>query len=147
VNAGTNNKTFAYNSVNKSADYLIKISVEVTDEDVCFPQKPTTVDKIFNIKFCSTPTANTGNKILIPTAFSPNADGVNDTWEIFGIAGNAEVVVEIYNRWGEIIFYSKNYNEPWNGTYKNQPAPEGTYAYVVRVDNETVLKGAFLLVR
>jgi gliding motility-associated-like protein len=147
VNAGTNSKTFAYNSPNKSADYSLKISVEIRDEDVCFPQKPATVDKTFNIKFCSTPTANTGSKILIPTAFSPNADGVNDTWEIFGIAGNTEVVVEIYNRWGEIIFYSKNYNEPWNGTYKNQPAPEGTYAYVVRVDDTTVLKGAFLLVR
>jgi gliding motility-associated-like protein len=64
---------------------------------------------------------NTGNKILIPNAFSPNGDGTNDTWEIFALNGNPDVIVEIYNRWGELIFYSKGYSEPWNGTYKDKP--------------------------
>jgi hypothetical protein len=111
VNVGTNSKTFTYNSANKTVDYQVKVSVEVKDEEVCFPQKTVTADKTINIKYCSTPVVNTGNKILIPNAFSPNADGMNDTWEIFGIAGSTEVIVEIYNRWGELVYYRKNYNK------------------------------------
>ena len=147
VNQGSNNKTFAYNSPNKSADYQVKISLEVTDEDPCFPQKPVLVDKIFAIKNCVIPPSNAGNKILIPTAFSPNGDGMNDVWEISTLAGNNEVIVEIYNRWGEIIFYSKGYSEPWNGTYKGSPVPEGTYAYIVRMDADKVYRGVVLVVR
>jgi gliding motility-associated-like protein len=148
VNQGTNSKIFVYNSVNKTADYQVKISVEVTDEDPCFPQKPVTIDKTVNVKFCTTPTANANNNILIPNAFSPNGDGTNDTWEIFNPAsGNADLIVEIYNRWGELIFYSKGYSVPWDGTYKDKPVPEGTYAYIVRVDDNTVLRGVILVVR
>ncbi|MES2517131.1 MAG: gliding motility-associated C-terminal domain-containing protein [Bacteroidota bacterium] len=147
VNQGTNSNNFLYNSPNKSTDYQVKISLEVTDDDPCFPQNPVVVDKIVNVKYCTTPSPNLGNNILISNAFSPNGDGMNDTWEIASIAGNSDVIIEIYNRWGEIIFYSKGYSEPWNGTYKDKPVPEGTYAYIVRVDNETVLRGTVLVVR
>ena len=146
VNQGINSKTFDYTSIKKTGDYQVKITVEVSDEDPCFPQKPTTVDKTVNIKLCSV-VPNTGNKILIPNAFSPNGDGMNDTWEITSITGNTDAIVEIYNRWGELIFYSKGYTEPWDGTYKNQPALEGTYPYIVRVDDSTVLRGTVLVVR
>lgn len=151
-NQGTNSKTFDYTSVKKTKDYTTRITVEVTDEDPCFPQKPVSVDKTIIIKYCINPIPNTGNRILIPNAFSPNGDGTNDTWEIFSTAsvpvtGNSDVIVEIYNRWGELIFYSKGYPDPWNGTYKNSPVMEGTYAYVVRVDNDTVLRGTILVVR
>ena len=147
INQGTNNKTFNYNSVKKIADYSVKITVEVTDEDLCFPQKPVIADKTINIKFCSVIAPNVGNKILIPNAFSPNGDGMNDAWEIFSIAGNPDVIVEIYNRWGELIYYSKGYLEPWNGTYRDKPVLEDTYPYIVRVDSETVLRGTILVVR
>ena len=147
INQGTNSNSFTYNSLNKSADYQVKLTVEVTDEDLCFSQKPVMADKTINIKFCSIITPNVGNKILIPNAFSPNSDGMNDTWEIFSIAGNPDVIVEIYNRWGELIYYSKGYLEPWNGTYRDKPVLEGTYPYIVRVDSETVLRGTILVVR
>ncbi len=147
INQGTNSKTFNYNSVKKIADYSVKLTVEVTDEDLCFPQKPVIADKTINIKFCSVIAPNVGNKILIPNAFSPNGDGMNDAWEIFSIAGNPDVIVEIYNRWGELIYYSKGYLEPWNGTYRDKPVLEGTYPYIVRVDSETVLRGTILVVR
>jgi gliding motility-associated-like protein len=147
INQGTNTKSFAYNSPNKSADYSAKITVEVTDEDPCFPQKPVTVEKTINIKFCNTPTPTAGNKILIPNAFTPNGDGTNDVWELTSLAGNPDLIVEIYNRWGEIVFYSKGYSEPWNGTYKGSPVPEGTCAYIVRVDADKVFRGVVLVVR
>jgi gliding motility-associated-like protein len=147
INQGTNSKNFDYTSVKKMADYSVKITVEVTDDDPCFPQKPSIVDQNVTIKFCSTTVPTAGDKILIPNAFSPNGDGMNDTWEIASLAGNNEAIVEIYNRWGELIFYSKGYSEPWNGTYKDKPVLEGTYAYVVRVDSDTVLRGSILVVR
>ena len=149
VNNGTQttSKTFSYDSPIKTADYQVKISVEVTDEDICFPMKPVLVDKIVAIKNCVISTPNTAGKILIPNAFSPNGDGLNDTCEIFSAIGNIDIIVEIYNRWGEIIFYSKGYSEPWNGTYKGSPVPEGTYAYVVRVDADKVYRGVVLVVR
>ena len=151
-NQGTNSKTFDYISVKKTEDYTTRITVEVTDEYPCFPQKPVSVDKTITVKYCINPIPNTGSRILIPNAFSPNGDGTNDTWEIFSTAGvpvtgNSDVIVEIYNRWGELIFYSKGYPDPWNGTCKNSPVMEGTYAYVVRVDNDTVLRGTILVVR
>ncbi|MDZ7897012.1 MAG: gliding motility-associated C-terminal domain-containing protein [Arcicella sp.] len=147
VNAGTNSKNFAYNSMNKSADYQVKISVEVTDEDPCFPEKPVLVDKNITIKNCVNPNPNTGNKILIPTAFSPNGDGTNDVWELSTLAGNGDLIVEIYNRWGEVVFYSKGYSEPWDGTYKGSLVPEGTYAYMIRADGDKVFQGTVLVVR
>ena len=147
INQGINSNSFTYNSLNKSADYQVKLTVEVTDEDLCFPQKPVMAEKIISIKFCSVIVPNVGNKILIPNAFSPNGDGMNDTWEIFSIASNSDVIVEIYNRWGELIYYSKGYLEPWNGTYRDKPVLEGTYAYIVRMDSETVLRGTILVIR
>jgi gliding motility-associated-like protein len=147
VNQGTNSKNFVYNSTNKTADYQVKITVEVTDEDVCFPQKPIVVDKTINIKFCSTTIPTASNKILIPNIFTPNGDGTNDTWEIFNPTSGSDLIIEIYNRWGELVFYSKGYSQPWDGTYKEKPVPEGTYAYIVRIGNDMVLKGAVLVVR
>jgi len=130
VNQGVNSKNFDYASIKKTGDYSVKITVDVTDDDSYFPQKPVTADKTINIKFCSIIAPNVSNKILIPNAFSPNGDGMNHTWEIFSIASNPDVIVEIYNRWGELIYYSKGYPEPWNGTYRDKPVIEDTYPYI-----------------
>jgi gliding motility-associated-like protein len=66
-----------------------------------------------------------------PNAFSPNGDGTNDTWVINHIDLYPEVKVEIYNRWGELVFYApKGYNEPWDGTFKGRELPIGSYFYV-----------------
>ena len=45
-------------------------------------------------------------------------------------------VVEIYNRWGELLFRSEGYNEKWNGNYKNKPLPVGTYYYIIELNDE-----------
>ena len=147
TNQGIDSKTFDYTSVKKTGDFTVKISLDVSNYDVCSPSSIVTAVQNVTIKDCSKPVVNTSNKILIPNAFSPNGDGLNDAWEIFSVIGNIDVIVEIYNRWGEIIFYSKGYSEPWNGTYKGSPVPEGTYAYIVRVDTERAYRGVVLVVR
>ena len=68
------------------------------------------------------------DKLYIPTAFSPNQDGENETFEIFN--GDSQITeVSIYNRWGQVVFHSKGYEVPWNGNYNNQLVPSGTYPY------------------
>ena len=69
---------------------------------------------------------------LIPNAFSPNNDGVNDE---FGIAFSNENIsdfhIVVYNRWGNEVFRSSDINEKWNGTYKNEECEIGLYVYFV----------------
>jgi len=72
----------------------------------------------------------------IPTAFSPNGDGVNDTWELGRIELYPEVVVEIYNRWGELLFRSNaGYGNQWDGTRNGKPLPMDSYHYVIILHN------------
>jgi gliding motility-associated-like protein len=68
----------------------------------------------------------------IPNAFSPNGDGVNDRWEIPGLAATPGCQVQVFNRWGQSVFESTGYGQPWDGTWHGQLMPVGTYYYVIR---------------
>jgi len=67
----------------------------------------------------------------IPNAFSPNGDGINDRWEIKALAGYPDCTVDVFNRWGQSVYSSKGYRNPWDGNYKNILLPLGTYYYVI----------------
>ncbi|MFO7370358.1 MAG: gliding motility-associated C-terminal domain-containing protein [Bacteroidales bacterium] len=74
--------------------------------------------------------------ITIYTGFSPNADGVNDTWEIKNAEGYGDLIrVRVYNRWGEPVFESKGYggSQKWDGTRNGRPMPVGSYYYIIDV--------------
>lgn len=68
-------------------------------------------------------------RMYIPTAFTPNSDGNNDTWEIRGAGNFPECEVYIFNRWGSVIYYSKGYSQPWDGTYKGDRVEPGSYTF------------------
>lgn len=72
-------------------------------------------------------------QIKIPNGFSPNSDGKNDLWIIDNIQQFPDCVVEVYNRWGEQLFYSKGYSPPWDGHYKGHDLPVGTYYYIINL--------------
>jgi gliding motility-associated-like protein len=89
---------------------------------------------------------------LIPNAISPNGDGKNDVWKLDFLSllyPNASI--EIYNRWGENVYVSEgDYTNPWDGTYKGQALPVGTYYYVLKLNdanNTEPFKGGILLIR
>lgn len=69
--------------------------------------------------------------IVFPDGISPNGDGANDEWIIDGIEMFPNCSVEVYNRWGELLFQSIGYREHWNGTYKGKELPVGTYYYII----------------
>lgn len=71
--------------------------------------------------------------LYIPNAFTPNGDGQNDRWELINIESFPNSTVSIYDRWGEIIYYSKGYRVPWDGLYKEKPVPSGTYIYTIAI--------------
>jgi gliding motility-associated-like protein len=67
--------------------------------------------------------------VYIPNAFSPNGDGKNDYFEIFGIPEPYSLLV--LDRWGKIVFSSKNYENNWDGTYESKQLPLGSYTYLI----------------
>ena len=70
--------------------------------------------------------------IYIPSAFTPNGDGLNDTWFPIG-DGWEEIEVLIFNRWGELIFESHNPKGFWDGTYLGKPIIVQNDIYVYKV--------------
>ena len=75
---------------------------------------------------------------VIYTGFTPNGDGVNDRWTIphAGEYGD-RIEVQVFNRWGQRLFYSKGYggSNEWDGTYKGKPVPVATYYYIITLDD------------
>lgn len=66
-----------------------------------------------------------------PNAFSPNNDGKNDRFAMKSYEDVEVVKMQIYNRWGEMLFDTREPAEGWDGTYEGKPMPMGTYAYQV----------------
>ncbi|WP_460960732.1 gliding motility-associated C-terminal domain-containing protein [Spirosoma litoris] len=87
-------------------------------------------------------------RIWIPDAFSPNGDGMNENWELRGIESYPLAEVTIFNRWGEIIFFSKQYKQPFDGTWKNSPLPTGAYIYQIKPSpSQAVLQGSVFILK
>lgn len=70
--------------------------------------------------------------IFAPNAFSPNGNGVNEEFFVFPNDFVDTFEILIYTRWGELVFRSENQDFRWDGIYKGQPLPPGTYAYVLK---------------
>jgi gliding motility-associated-like protein len=77
--------------------------------------------------------------LKIPTAFTPNGDGMNDQFLITG-NGVREFRLNIYNRWGSMIFTSSSISNSWDGMVNGEPAPSGPYVYRIffRDENDEV---------
>lgn len=74
--------------------------------------------------------------VYIPSAFSPNGTGGNETFGLFGITtAVTDMTMQIYNRWGELIFESTDPNIRWDGSFMGEPVQQGVYVYVVRYTN------------
>ncbi len=87
---------------------------------------------------------------FIPNSFSPNNDGNNDIFKVYGTSVK-EVTLRVYNQWGELIFESENAQDGWDGTWNGRPQEVGVYVYVAKVtfyNNVTIKrKGTINLIR
>lgn len=68
---------------------------------------------------------------VIPNTFTPNNDGINDNWNIKYLDSYPDVIVEVFNRYGVKIYYSKGYSVPWDGRFNGTELPVGTYYYII----------------
>ena len=104
--------------------------VTVTDDNSC------NAFKEFEVK------GSAETCLEIPSAFTPNNDNINDKWEIRHIDLYQKVTIEIYNRWGVIIFEYNGTgagyrNSQWEGTSKKgKELPFGSYVYIINLHNE-----------
>lgn len=93
-------------------------------------------------------TVNMLREIVAPNTFTPNGDGVNDTWDILYLSTYPGATLEVFNRYGKKIFNSTVNNMPWDGRFKGEDLPVGTYYYIIDPKNGTkTITGAVTIVR
>lgn len=121
-----------------------QVSVSIKDVNGCIIVN----DKFITMKACNPPE----KCLVIANAFTPNNDGLNDL--IVPVVNGCRVdsiMFKIYNRWGELVFETTQLGKGWNGDYKNNPQPSGSYAYVYMYITEDAIvrqqKGSFVLIR
>ncbi len=88
--------------------------------------------------------------VLVPDAFSPDNNGVNDQACVYGADCLEKIEFKIFNRWGELIFEANDVTTCWNGTYKGAKANSGVYAWTINGKNtegKFVKKGTINLIR
>jgi gliding motility-associated-like protein len=73
----------------------------------------------------------------IPDIITPNSDGKNDEWIIEGLELYTDVTVEIFDRWGKRVFYSKGYEERFDGRFNGKDLPMESYHYVIDLNDGT----------
>jgi gliding motility-associated-like protein len=86
-------------------------------------------------------------EITIPNTFTPNGDGINDTWDITALDTYPESLTRIFDRYGSLVFTSTGYPKAWDGTYNNKNVPVGTYYYLIDLKNGHKYSGWVLVVR
>ena len=90
------------------------------------------------------------NGLYIPTGFTPNNDGKNDSWYIPSLSAFPEFELSVYNRYGNRVFYTRNQQMKWSGAYKGLPQPAGIYIYMLTINKDgkkDLYKGTFTLIR
>ncbi len=86
---------------------------------------------------------------IIPmNAMTPNGDGINDVFHVENLDQYPDCRVEIYTRWGEKIYESIGYTEPWNGIRNGKPLPLGAYYYIIYVSrDEAPISGSITIIK
>lgn len=89
--------------------------------------------------------------LLVPSAFTPNDDGQNDVFQLISSGNITQFSMQIFNRWGQLVFISKDIGTGWDGKFNGENAPLGVYLYSIEAVLENgqipVLKGNVTLIR
>jgi len=93
-------------------------SVEVIDDNGCLGS-----DSLVVIQQCPT-------QLYVPNAFSPNQDGTNDLFGVFGI-DVISMELRVFDTWGELVFFSQSEDQLWDGTFKDDKVEQGTYVWTL----------------
>lgn len=116
-------------------------TVTITDGNGC----SSTFTYFVNVKSPGTGGVGTGS-----TVFTPNADNINDVWIVDGIEEFPENDLQIFNRWGSVVYTESGYNNTWRGTNnEGVPLPSGAYFYLIELNDadNRMLSGSVTIVR
>ncbi|MDO6435219.1 gliding motility-associated C-terminal domain-containing protein [Flavitalea sp. BT771] len=96
-------------------------------------------------------TVNVSSAIQMPGAFTPNGDGRNDLFRIPPSSPQKIISFAVYNRWGQMIFFTTNSGSGWDGTFNGQQQPAGSYVWKIDYEDATgarrLVSGTVMLVR
>jgi gliding motility-associated-like protein len=105
-------------------------SVVITDANGCVTTQLITLDEPYDLE--------------MPTGYSPNNDGYNDAFVVHGIEAYPDNHLQVFNRWGNLVYDVDDYKNTWQGTGKTTggPLPDGTYFVILTINSTNkVLKG------
>ncbi len=86
-----------------------------------------------------------GERLFVPSAFTPNGDGLNDVFKISVFRPCETYSLTIFNRWGQVVFEAEDAEGAiWDGSYQNRMAEEGIYVYLLKGNNQSVKGVAYL---
>jgi gliding motility-associated-like protein len=93
-------------------------------------------------------TVNVLMPLVIYNTFTPNGDCINDTWNIPALQNYPDCLLSVSNRYGEVVYQSKGYSRPWDGTRNGQLLPVGTYYYIIDLkNNKPLVAGSVTIIR
>ncbi len=159
INAGSSTTLDASISNPGNYDFLWTPSLYLDDpailNPVSTPDNSTTysilaIDKTSNCIGTDEVVISPITGLFIPTAFTPNADGKNDTWTIPGLALYPDARVLVFNRGGQVLFDTKAYtSHPWDGSFKGMKQPGAVYIYMIQLNDpaKRLLKGTVTIIR
>ncbi|HMT30264.1 MAG TPA: gliding motility-associated C-terminal domain-containing protein, partial [Bacteroidia bacterium] len=93
------------------------------------------------------------DSLMVPNGFSPNGDGTNDGYVIDGIENYPGNKLWVYNRWGNLVYKTKDYRNDWDGTcnvsgiYMGKKVPTGTYYFILDLNDGSKPKASYLIIR
>jgi gliding motility-associated-like protein len=136
-----NNTNISNPIVNPLSDTWYKVTVTGTN-------KCKTEDSILVKSSLSTASGN----FYVPNAFTPNGDGINDCFGVHFWAPTTFFEMSIYNRWGQLVYYSRNMSDCWDGTIHGTKQASGTYVYMIKAssicsEGQVFRKGTVVLIR
>ena len=143
--AGGSNITYSWSPVNYMADQAM------LTPSVSPPANQVYTLLVSSNKGCGTAADDVLVKVykelFVPNAFTPNGDGINDTWRIETLDVFPNADVKVYNRYGEKVFDNYGVNTPWNGKYRRMQLPPGAYVYTIDLKNSLpIIKGVVFIV-
>lgn len=122
-----------------------------TVERFSYSMKATTPEGCFGFDTINIRIFKTAPDIFVPTAFTPDANNLNDIFRPIAVGISKFDYFRVFNRWGNLLFSSPTVNDGWNGTYKGIPQAPDTYVWMVSgtdfTGKKVVKKGTVQLIR
>ena len=135
VSAGTNSPIFTANNM-QNGD---AVTCTVTTYGKCIATPYVVSNTLTMTIYAPVDVVNT---------FTPNGDGINDTWEIPTLSAYPNCAVNIFSRYGTMVYKSVGYARPWDGTFNAKQVPSGTYYYIIDLKNgKDKITGAVTILR